>query len=532
MPIALALAAAVILICIFFAKLSNRIGVPVLLAFILLGMMFGSDGIFKIPFEDFHFAEQTCSVALIFIIFYGGYGTNWKEAKKVAPASILLSSAGVLLTALLTGLFCHFALRFSWLESLLIGAVLSSTDAASVFSILRSKKLNLRFGTASMLELESGANDPWAYMLTVIILGVMDGSRSTASILYLIFAQIFFGLLFGGLMAWVALWGFRHIKLDKSGLEAIFTVAVALLAYALPTLCSGNGYLSTYLVGIILGNTKIREKISMVHFFDGITSLMQILVFFLLGLLSFPSQLPLIILPSILIALFLTFVGRPVTIALLLTPFGCKLRQQALVAWSGLRGASSIIFAIMATVSDAYTKNDVFHIVFCIVLLSIGIQGTFLPLVSKKLGMIDNEENVLKTFNDYSEEEEEIQFLRFVIQEGHEWCGKKVSAISLPPTMRMALILRQQQKILPRGKTVIQPNDILILSALGCQLEEDIHLEEITIQEKSKMQNQRISEIDWKNRIVVMIWRNGKAILPRGSVCLQEKDRLILVSGQ
>ena len=135
-----------------------------LLAFILLGMVFGSDGIFKIPFEDFKFAEQVCSVALIFIIFYGGFGTKWHEAKRVAAQSLLLSSVGVLLTALFTGLFCRFALRFDWLESLLIGSVLGSTDAASVFYILRSKKLNLKYGTASMLELESGSNDPWAYM--------------------------------------------------------------------------------------------------------------------------------------------------------------------------------------------------------------------------------------------------------------------------------------------------------------------------------------------------------------------------------
>ncbi len=531
MPLILVLTAVVILICILCTKLSNRIGIPVLLGFILLGMMFGSDGILKIPFEDFHFAEQACSIALIFIIFYGGYGTNWQEAKKVAPASVLLSSVGVLLTALLTGLFCHLVLRFSWLEGLLIGAVLSSTDAASVFSILRSKKLNLRFGTASMLELESGANDPWAYMLTVIILGIMEGSRSTASILYLIFAQIFFGLLFGVLISWISVWCFRHIKLDNSGFGAIFTVAIALLAYALPTLCSGNGYLSTYLVGIVLGNTKIREKGTMVHFFDGLTSLMQIMVFFLLGLLSFPSQLPSILFPALCIALFLTFISRPVTTILLLTPFRCKPQQQALVAWSGLRGASSIIFAIMATVSSAYTKNDVFHIVFCIVLLSIGIQGTLLPLISKRLGMIDDSENVLKTFNDY-QEEEDISFFQFALQSDHQWCGKKISEIPFPPMMRVAIILRNQQKILPRGKTVLLPQDILIISAIQCELSEDIRLEEVTVTAKHSWEKRKISQIDWKNRIVVMIWRNGRAVIPNGSTHIEQDDRLVLVSGE
>lgn len=179
---------------------------PTLFIFIMLGMLFGSDGIFKIPFGNFALAEQVCSVALIFIMFYGGFGTRWSEAKPVAGRSILLSSVGVVLTALLTGLFCHLVLKMALMEGMLLGAVLGSTDAASVFSILRSRKLNLKYGTASMLELESGSNDPFAYMMTVILLSAMTGSVSGGSAVLLLIRQLAFGLLTGAAIAFLVTW--------------------------------------------------------------------------------------------------------------------------------------------------------------------------------------------------------------------------------------------------------------------------------------------------------------------------------------
>lgn len=194
MPLTLIVAAVIMLICVLCNKITLKIGIPMLFAFILLGMLFGSDGLFRIPFEDFQFAEQICTVALIFIMFYGGFGTNWNAARRVAPCALLLSSVGVILTAAFTGLFCHYVLQFEWLESFLVGAVLGSTDAASVFSILRSRRLNLKFGTASLLELESGSNDPWAYMLTIVILSAMSGDLSAGNALVVLLRQIVFGV--------------------------------------------------------------------------------------------------------------------------------------------------------------------------------------------------------------------------------------------------------------------------------------------------------------------------------------------------
>ena len=225
--ISLLLSAAVIIICVLANKLSNKIGMPVLIAFIALGMVFGSDGILKIPFENYSFAEQICSVALVFIMFYGGFGTKLSEAKPVAVKALLLSSVGVIFTAALTTVFCFFVLKIKLLESMLIGAVMSSTDAASVFSVLRSKNLNLKYNTASMLEMESGSNDPFAYMLTVIVLSFMKGENSVGQMVYSIAAQIVFGVLIGFLIALGAVWFMKHFTFNTSGFDAAFVLGVA-----------------------------------------------------------------------------------------------------------------------------------------------------------------------------------------------------------------------------------------------------------------------------------------------------------------
>ena len=383
------LVAAVILLCLSLNKMSNKLGIPMLLAYILLGMMFGTDGILKIPFDNFTIAEQICTVSLIFIMFYGGFGTNWKQAKPVAGKAVLLSTVGVILTAVTTGAFCHFILKMDFWESMLIGSVISSTDAASVFSILRSRRLNLKNNTASMLEVESGSNDPCSYMLTVIILTIMSGELSGSSLVVMIFSQIIFGILVGVVVALAAAFILKKVNFATDGFDTIFVFSMALVSYAGASMINGNGYLAAYIAGIILGNTPLHHKKSLVHFFDGITGLMQMLIFFLLGLLAYPSQLPKILPIALAIAVFLTFVARPVSVFAILMPFRCPVKQQLLVSWAGLRGAASIVFAIMATVSPAYTKNDLFHIVIFIVLFSISIQGTLLGLVAKKLDMID-----------------------------------------------------------------------------------------------------------------------------------------------
>ncbi len=533
MALKIIIVAIILVACVIFNRISNKIGVPMLFAFILLGMLFGSDGLFKIPFADFDFAERTCSIALIFIIFYGGFGTKWSQAKKVAPTSLLLSSVGTILTAVLTGVFAHYVLKFTWLEGLLLGSVISSTDAASVFNILRSKNLNLKYGTASLLEVESGSNDPWAYMLTIIVLTLMNGSMTGGKVAYMLFAQVFYGAGIGLLIALGAVWILKHFEFESDGFDTIFILAVALLSYSVPSVVGGNGYLSCYLVGIILGNAKIRNKKPQVHFFDGLTGLMQIILFFLLGLLSFPSQMHTIIGPALLIAVALTFIIRPLVVFLIMKPFGAPLNQMIIVAWSGLRGATSIVFAIMAAVSSVEIKNDVFHIVFCVVLLSIGIQGTLLPKLSRKLDMIDDDNSVLKTFTDYSNETE-IEFIRIKIKAGHHWISKKIRDITLLPDTMLVMIIRGDETVIPRGGTIINEGDVLVVSALGLdenkkkKYNSQVTLIEEDIDDTHEWTDKMITDTIPRNVLVVMIRRNGRTIIPNGNIIIRQGDTLVL----
>lgn len=522
------LVAAVILLCLSLNKMSNKLGIPMLLAYILLGMMFGTDGILKIPFDNFTIAEQICTVSLIFIMFYGGFGTNWKQAKPVAGKAVLLSTVGVILTAVTTGAFCHFILKMDFWESMLIGSVISSTDAASVFSILRSRRLNLKNNTASMLEVESGSNDPCSYMLTVIILTIMSGELSGSSLVAMIFSQIIFGILVGVVVALAAAFILKKVNFATDGFDTIFVFSMALVSYAGASMINGNGYLAAYIAGIILGNTPLHHKKSLVHFFDGITGLMQMLIFFLLGLLAYPSQLPKILPMALAIAVFLTFVARPVSVFAILMPFRCPVKQQLLVSWAGLRGAASIVFAIMATVSPAYTKNDLFHIVIFIVLFSISIQGTLLGLVAKKLDMIDENGNVMKTFSDYSDEMP-VEFVKISIKAGHPWENRKIKDLTSLPDLLLVLILRGEERIIPNGNTVVLAGDKIVLSALSPEENLGICLTEIPIEKDSKWIGKPLSRIKLgEEKLVLVLKRNEKVVIPNGNTVIRENDVLVI----
>ncbi|MFR6391673.1 MAG: potassium/proton antiporter [Roseburia sp.] len=522
------LVAAVILLCLSLNKMSNKLGIPMLLAYILLGMMFGTDGILKIPFDNFTIAEQICTVSLIFIMFYGGFGTNWKQAKPVAGKAVLLSTVGVILTAVTTGAFCHFILKMDFWESMLIGSVISSTDAASVFSILRSRRLNLKNNTASMLEVESGSNDPCSYMLTVIILTIMSGELSGSSLVVMIFSQIIFGILVGVVVALAAAFILKKVNFATDGFDTIFVFSMALVSYAGASMINGNGYLAAYIAGIILGNTPLHHKKSLVHFFDGITGLMQMLIFFLLGLLAYPSQLPKILPIALAIAVFLTFVARPVSVFAILMPFRCPVKQQLLVSWAGLRGAASIVFAIMATVSPAYTKNDLFHIVIFIVLFSISIQGTLLGLVAKKLDMIDENGNVMKTFSDYSDEMP-VEFVKISIKAGHPWENRRIKDLTSLPDLLLVLILRGEERIIPNGNTVVLAGDKIVLSALSPEENLGICLTEIPIEKDSKWIGKPLSRIKLgEEKLVLVLKRNEKVVIPNGNTVIRENDVLVI----
>ncbi len=523
----LLLTALVIFLCVLLNRVSDKLGIPVLLAFILLGMFFGSDGVVKIYFENYDFSEQICSTALIFIMFYGGFGTNWKMAKPIVAPAVLLSSLGVVSTAVLTGLFIHFVLGVEWLMSFLLGSVIASTDAASVFSILRSKRLNLKYNTASLLEVESGSNDPTAYMMALICISLMNGGANIFSTLGLLFSQIFFGLFFGFAIAFLAKWALKKTAYLSGGFDMVFMTAIAIFSYAAPSILDGNGYLSTYITGIILGNSQFKGKKNIVHFFDGATNLMQMMIFFLLGLLSTPSKLPDVAWPAFLIALFMTFIARPVTVFGLMMPFGAAKSVMTLTSFAGLRGASAIVFAI-----TAYTQSPaddlVFHVTFFIVLLSILFQGALLPFAAKKLDMIDNSNDVMKSFNDYTEEAP-VQFIQFTVPAHHSWCGKSLKEITLPPETLAVLLCRGKEKIVPNGNTLLEKNDELVLSAMSVKSSTGIELSEIHVDEGSRFYHRSLASLRLPpGHLIILILRNGEVIIPRGDTVIEKDDRLVM----
>lgn len=378
----LILCSSVILLAIFSSKFLDALGIPALLFFMCLGMLFGTDGIFKISFADFANTKDIASLALGFIIFYGGFCTKWATAKPIIAKAAVLSTAGVFLTAVLTSVFCHFVLELSFLESFLIGAVISSTDAASVFSILKAKNLHLKENTAPLLEIESGSNDPMSYVLVILAITLMQ-NQSSGFVIALFFKQMIFGILIGVLVAKISIYIYEKTSIITDENGSLFIIALVLLSYLLPFFCDGNPFLAVYFLGIILGNANILNKVPMMHFFDGITKLAQIGIFFTLGLLAFPREVPSILLTGMLIFLFLTFIARPAAVFLLLSFFKSGINQCLLVSWAGLRGVASIVFAIIAMDSGITLHYDLFHLVFLISILSVAIQGTFLPLAAK-----------------------------------------------------------------------------------------------------------------------------------------------------
>ncbi len=527
MAIMLLLCCAVILSCIIANRFSNKFGMPALLCFMALGMIFGSDGLFKISFNNYTITEQLCTVALIFIMFYGGFGTKWQTARPVAAKAALLSTFGVAVTAFLTCLFCHLALHFSFTESFLIGAVLSSTDAASVFSILRSKNLNLKNSTAPLLEIESGSNDPMAYMLTMIALAMISGDAG-ASIPLMMFTQIVFGAAIGIASAFIGIAVLKKGDIVSEGMDTVFVIALALLSYAFPTLIGGNGYLSVYLTGIILGNSAINNKITLVHFFDGITGLAQILIFFLLGLLAFPHRFAGVFLPSLAIALFLTLIARPAAVFLIMLPFHSSLRQCLLISWSGLRGAASIVFAIMVIAGGITLEHDLFHIVFFISMLSVAIQGSLLPFAAEKLDMVDNSSDIRKTFNDY-QDDSELTLMQMYIPRGHNWENRFVQEVCFPTGSLALMIKRDNETIIPRGNTRIHAEDTVILSVPAYRSENDRKLKEIQITLSHPWCGKTIAELNLpENLLIALIKRQEENLIPQGSTRIYRGDTVVI----
>ena len=458
----------ILLICITSSKVLYRFGVPLLLIFIFLGMIFG---VMVIDFSDFQLTGKIASIALVFIMFYGGFGTNWSMAKPKAAPSILMSTLGTIITFFITGVFVYLVFKISFLESLLIGAVVSSTDAASVFAILRSQKLNLEGSLASLLEVESGSNDPVACMLTLIILTIMGGG-TVMNLIPLVISQIVIGIMIGALIAMASIYLIRHANFEIESFYVIFIIAIAIIAYSLSEWMGGNGYLSVYISGIIIGNSKIPHKKTLVHFLDGVSWIMQIILFFILGLLANPLELPKVIGKSVVISLGIIFIARPISVFLILKKFNFNIKEKIFIAWVGLRGAASIVFAIFALNYGISINNDIYHIIFFIALISVGVQGTLIPIIAKRLELLDNNRPVLKTFNDYVEEKN-TKVMEVKIEGSCRLINKSIMDANIPEEILIAMIKREGEIIIPKGASIIKEGDILVV--VGNCLEDDLY---------------------------------------------------------
>lgn len=526
----------IIFVCVLLNSASTRRGLPMLLAFIVFGIVCGNVGHIPIYLDDRNYASDVCTIALIFIMFYGGFGTRWKSARSVAPESALLASLGVFATAFLTGLFCHFALKWNWIESFLLGSVVSSTDAASVFSILRNNRLSLKNNTASILEVESGYNDPAAFMLTAVMISVINGNTDAGNIVWMIFAQIIIGTICGLFIAQAGLFLMRRIPFTTSGFDSLMVFAIAIVSYSLPDILGGNGYLSAYIVGIIMGNNSFHGRRKLVGFFDGINGLMQMIIFFILGLLARPQALWNAFPPAIVITAVLLLLARPIAVGAILTPFRkYPLKQQLLINFAGLRGASSIVFAIIASAGCPGIDNDIFSIVFCIVLISIGIEGTLIPKVSRKLDMIDTSNDVMKSFSDF-EDETTIQFGKLTIERGSKWDGVQLKETKLPKGLLVCRVVKpsgtdpeKKIRIIPDGNTTINAGDIVIFCSQSYSSDKELHIIEKEVNDGSKWQGRSISDYNAGNsEQILMILRDQESIIPDGGTLIHSGDILFV----
>ena len=459
-------------------------------------------------------------------MFYGGFGTNIHVAKPVAGRAFFLASVGVFLTAAFVGLFAHYALGLEWMESFLIGSVLSSTDAASVFNILRSQKMALKNHTDSLLELESGSNDPMSYLLTIVMVSLVTGQEVSVPILFL--QQMSFGVLGGLLVGWVSVLLLNRFDFSMEQGKTIFVFAAAIIAYALPNAVGGNGYLSVYLCGILMGNRYFPGKRELVHFFDAVTGISQMMIFFLLGLLVTPMELPQVLVPAILIMVFMTVIGRPLAVSAVLLPVRSSLRQIGIVSWAGLRGVASIVFAIYVILHQVNMTFNIFNLVFCVVFLSLGVQGTLLPWVAGKLGMIDQCADIQKTFNDY-QEESNISCVKIPVDADSGMAYKKLSKLSLPTGFLIVVIIRGEENIIPNGETEVLPGDLLVAAAREFENRRNLYLYEISIDKGHRWSGKTLKELDTgKGLLVVLVKRYDETIIPDGNTEICMGDTLVL----
>lgn len=461
---------------IIVSKASSKFGVPVLLLFLGVGMLFGVDGL-GIHFDNFKITQTIGTVALCIILFSGGMDTKIKDVKPVIAPGVTLATLGVLLTAAITGIMVWLIMdktpigvNIGLYCSLLMAATISSTDSASVFSILRSKGLYLKNNIKPTLELESGSNDPMAYMLTITLISIVNQSgESHIGITVLQLAvQLVMGVLAGYVIGKSMVWIINRIRIENESLYPILVFTACIFIFAVTYYMQGNSYLAVYIGGLVIGNSKFVHKRSTRNFFDGISWLSQLVMFLMLGLLVNPSDLTWneVILPSIIVSAVMIFVSRPFAVFVSLLPFRkFRMRDKTFISWCGLRGAVPIIFAIMCYAENVPHSEVIFNMVFFCTLMSLILQGTTLPLVAKILKVDERvvPKSKIENFDIDFPEEIKSATSEILITPKMLSNGSCVMDLRMPEKTLVIMIKRGDVFFVPTGKTVLKEGDRMMV---------------------------------------------------------------------
>ncbi|MDR3262448.1 MAG: potassium/proton antiporter [Tannerella sp.] len=460
-------------ISIIAGKTGYRFGVPILVLFLTVGMLFGHDG-FGLEFSNPQNAQFIGVLALNTILFSGGMDTKYTEIKPIALQGILLATLGVLLTALITGVFVYWltqhvftAVTFSFLEALLLASVMSSTDSASVFAILGAKGLVLKERARPLLELESGSNDPVAYLLTIMFIQWLQlGAGSLWQIIGHFAVQLFVGALLGYLLGRVAIRIINKINLDNASLYPVLLLTTLFIVYSITNSLNGNGYLAVYISGLVAGNSKFIHKRTSKKYMDGMAWLFQIGMFLTLGLLVNPSELLPVAGIGLAISLFMIFISRPVSVWFCLLPFRkMSARVKYYISWVGLRGAAPILFATYPWTSGVNHADTIFNIVFFVTLVSLLVQGTTVPAVAKwlKLAGTHKPVNKLSTFEVELPEEIKSSMSEILIKKEHLLRGNKIMDMPMPENTLVVMVKRGEHYFVPTGSSLLEPGDELLI---------------------------------------------------------------------
>lgn len=449
--------------CIVSSKVSDRFGIPSLVVFLAVGMLAGSDGLLGLSFDNRQIAQDVGTIALIFILYAGGLDTNLKSIRPVMINGIILATLGVVLTAGAIAVLVKYLLDLDWLEALLFGSIISSTDAAAVFAILGAKEISLRNNIRPLLELESGSNDPMAIFLTLTMIQIISVATipSVPDVALTLVKQFLLGGLMGYMFG-VALPGlFNRLRLEYWGLYPVFSMAWVLLLYVLAGKIGGNGFLAVYIAGMFINKKEFAHKKNLIGFHDGIAWTMQIVIFLTLGLLVNPSQLPAVALAGVAIAFWIMFVARPMGVFLSLLFSRYSVKEKMFISWVGLRGVVPIVLATYPFGANLPRSELIFNTIFFVVFISIIIQGMTLEKAAQKCGVKE----------EVAAEEVEMSNLpifyhtlrQYTIRFGSEIIGKNLAELELPSDFLVLLVKRKGEYVKPTGSSVFEEGDLLLI---------------------------------------------------------------------